>query len=161
MKRNLFMLLIGLMAVMLFVACGSDSDGGKEQVADDASRTEESDNKDEKKADVTLPDGFPTGFPIPEDITITEVQDNSEGDQKDYTIRFDFDPEIDLESVFELYNDYTEKLGYNVLLGGEEYFADGIFQYGAHDPKSASNMFIITLKPEDGTFGSIDVKEEK
>lgn len=160
MKRNLFVFLIGVMIVMLFVACGSDTDGGKEKVTD-ASTTEKNDSINEKKVDLTLPDGFPTDFPIPENITITEVQDNSEGDQKDYTIRFDFDPEIDLESIFELYNNYTEKVGYNVIIGGEEYFAEGIFQYGAHDPKSASNMFIITMKPEDGTFGSIDVKEEK
>lgn len=115
--------------------------------------------KYQKEADLALPDGFPADFSIPKNITITEVQDHLDGDGKSYTIRFDLDPDIDLEALFKLYADYTKKLGYNVLLDVEEYFADGIFQYGAHDPNSASNMFVVTLKPEDGTFGSIDLKE--
>lgn len=153
-KINL--LLTAILTVVFLGACGSDTGDGTEQVADAATNEETN-----KKVDVALPDGFPPDFPIPENITITEVRDNSEGEQKNYTIRFDFDPKIDLESVFTLYNDYTEKLGYSVIIGGEEYFADGIFQYGATDPTSANNMFVVTLKPEDGTFGSIDVKAKE
>ena len=135
------------MFAILLVACGADTD-----------INEKSHSKDIEKPDLTLPDSFPADFPIPENITITEVEDDSDDEQHDYSIKFDFDPDIDLEALIKLYADYTEKVGYTVLIGGEEFFADGIFQYGSYDPKTASNMFAVTLKLEDGVYGSIDVK---
>lgn len=110
---------------------------------------------------VTLPKDFPSDFPLPKDITITEVRDKSDEKRYSYSIQFDFDPNIDLEATFEMYQNYAESLDYIVVIGGEEYFAEGIFQYGATDSTSINNMFIVTIKPENAAYGSIELKVEK
>lgn len=170
-KRNLLVILIGIMFVSLLAACGSTKDDS-EQTSSNAAESDvddnnEATNKDEstteekdKQTDITLPADFPSDFPFPDNITITEVRDNSEGDKKDFTIRFTFDPDMDLEAVFKMYDEYTDKIGYKSSVEGEEYFAEGIFQYAARQP-STLNMYVITMQPTGNTYGSIDFKFEK
>lgn len=161
MRKFLFPLLA--IVILLLAACGGTADQGEKQQTEKTTTEQPNKKNDaEKKESKTaaLPDGFPSDFPIPEAFKITEATDNSDGDREKYTIRFTFDPALDLEPIFEVYDDYANKLGYNILLGGEAFFAEGIFQYGAHDPKSASNMFVVTLQ-EGGDYGSIDYSKEK
>lgn len=161
MKKILLFLLTMILSIFL-VACGAtDNTAEKTTTQENIEEQETVDNneeKAEKQSDMTLPDGFPKDFLIPDEFTITDVEDESEGNDKHYSIDFDFDPALDMESVFNLYKAYSEEIGYNVLIGGEEFFAEDIFQYGAHDPKSASNMFIITMSTKKNVYGNIDLR---
>lgn len=156
MKKVFLMMLLSFILVIILASCGEE----KKEEKDHSSTIlyQDTENNDHNFENSTLPNGFPADFPFPENITITEVQDNSEGERKNYTIRFTFDPDIDLDEVFKMYADYTEKVGYEPLLEGEEYFKEGIFQYTALKKMNSSNMFIITMKPSGNTFGSIDLK---
>lgn len=150
--------------MLLLAACGGTVEQEDQQPKEKGSteqqqETETAEKKEESKS-ATLPDTFPSDFPIPETFKITEVQDTSDNDRAKFTIRFTFDPALDLQPIFDMYDDYSNQLGYNILIGGEAFFAEGIFQYGAHDPKSANNMFVVTLQ-EGGDFGSIDYSKEK
>lgn len=162
MKKILLFLLTMILLSTLLVACGTNENlAEKVDSSEKVEEQETTDNKAEKaekQSEVRLPDDFPEDFPIPQEFTITSVEDDSEGKSQHYKIDFDFDPEMNMEPIFELYKEYSEQLGYNVLLGGEEYFAEDIFQYGAHDPKSASNMFIITMGTKDNVYGNIDLR---
>lgn len=151
-----------LICVMLgLVACGSNT-GGEKNTSELATTSEQANNETAEKSTTTeLPDGFPRDFPLPDPITITEVTDDSDEDRYSFGVRFTFDPNIDLDATFQMYDDYASGLEYNVIIGGEEYFADGIFQYGATSKFSASDMFVVTLKPEDGQFGDIQLKKSK
>lgn len=115
----------------------------------------------ESEGSLQLPEGFPKDFPLPDPITITEVRDESDEQRFSFVIRFSFDPEINLDETFAMYDDYAKNLDYTVVIGGEEYYADGIFQFGATDIKSVNNMFVVTLKPEGATYGDITLKLEK
>lgn len=139
--------IVVLLCSVLLIACG-DGDTTTKAVV-------------KKKSATTLPADFPADFPFPETSVITKVEDDSEGDQGSYSITFDFDPDIDLEKMSDMYKAYSEKLGYTIILGGEEFFAKDIFQFGATDPKSTSNMFVITMRVVDNQYGSIDLQRKK
>jgi|SRR5699024_2223604 len=161
MKKQLFIMIFA--AVMLLAACGDNNataknDGNNSEANQEVEASATNNDEVEQPSNTTLPADFPDDFPFPDNITITEVMDNSEGDQRNFTIRFTFDPDMDLDPVFEMYDAYREINGYKSIADGEEYFAEGIFQYGAMLPSSPSGMFIITMQPTDKTYGSIDLK---
>src|SRR5699024_70384 len=102
---------------LLLAGCtlGTDKEANNQAPNNNVQTENEASNDTNKEADLSLPDGFPADFPFPDNITITEVQDNSEGEQKSYTIRFTFDADMDLEPVFKMYADYTEKIDYKPM----------------------------------------------
>lgn len=168
MRKITSVLLLGLTICFLLIACGveKESVNQKEDVVvsvdsnvGDKKDVQESEAKAGKN--LTLPSGFPSDFPFPDNIKFTKIEDSSDKERKSYFIEFDFDSDLDLEATFEMYNDYTKKIGYDVLIGGEEYFAEGIFQFGANKPMSVKDMFVVTIKIEDGKYGSIDLKTTK
>lgn len=163
MKKTLLTVISAIIFILLLTACSAaDTKDNNDKPDNQTTNNDETANDNEAEpTNTSLPDGFPADFPFPPDITITEVRDESEGDQKSYTIRFTFNPDMDLEPVFDMYTDYTEKIGYEPMLEGEEFFKDGIFQYAALKEMSTSNMYVVTLKPADGTYGSIDLKYKK
>lgn len=152
MKKQLLIMMLAAW-MMVLAACGDSNATSK-----NAENNNEANQEVEQPANTSLPKGFPEDFPFPDNITITEVMDDSEGDQKNFTIRFTFDPDMDLDPVFEMYESYREKIGYESVLDGEEYFADGIYQFAATLPSSPSDMFVITMQPTGKTYGSIDLK---
>lgn len=154
--------IIIVLSVVGLIACAGGKDVDKEQ--NDATNVVDEEENSEvvsKNTSLELPDGFPSDFPLPSPITITEVTDDSDDAGYSFQIRFTFDPDIDLDATFQMYDDYASGLEYNVIIGGEEYFADGIFQYGATSKFSSADMFVVTLKPEDGQFGDIQLKVSK
>lgn len=162
MKKQLLIIMLSTLIVVL-AACGNDdfatkNEGNNNDANHEVETSATNNNEVEQPASTTLPTGFPEDFPFPDDITITEVMDNSEGSQKNFTIRFTFNPDMDLEPVFEMYESYRDKIGYESVLDGEEYFTDGIYQFSAMLRSSPSDMFIITMQPTDKTYGSIDLK---
>lgn len=144
MRKNVFVLLLGFVLSLTLAACGGVDDGGvtesnEEDASVSASESQDANQEaaepseeetDQSGEDLTLPDNFPADFPLPENIVITEVDDDSDDEEYSYSIQFTFDPNIDLDATFEMYSNYAEQVGYNTAIGGEEYFADGIFQYG-------------------------------
>lgn len=164
MKKHWLNMMVVLSVVGL-IACagnGNDKDTSEEKNTDvDIVDEEENSEAVSKNTSTELPDGFPSDFPLPSPITITEVTDDSDDAGYSFQIRFTFDPDIDLDATFQMYDDYASGLEYNVIIGGEEYFADGIFQYGATSKFSSADMFVVTLKPEDGQFGDIQLKVSK
>lgn len=163
MKKTLLLFLFSILLSVILVGCGAENDATKA-----ANETEQETDKEENgeaetkdAANTTLPDGFPEDFPIPDEFTITKVKDKSNEDKNHYSLDFDFDPSLDMEPIFDLYKAYSEEVGYNIVAGGEEFFAEDIFQFGANDPKSARNMFMITLGTVDKIYGNIDVRFAK
>lgn len=162
MKKHLLIMMLSVL-MMVLTACGNDdsatkNDGSNNNANQEVEASTTNNEEVEQPANTTLPAGFPDDFPFPDDITITEVIDNSEGSKKNFTIRFTFDPDMDLDPVFEMYESYRDKIGYESVLDGEEYFTDGIYQFAAILRSSPSDMFIVTMQPTDKTYGSIDLK---
>lgn len=167
MKKMFLLLISSILLSIGLVACGSDNNApeatnvSENEVAEVSVTDNEEEAEKEDAVSTTLPDGFPADFPIPDEFTITKVKDKSNEKKNHYSVDVDFDPAMDMEPVFDLYKAYADELGYNIVAGGEEFFAEDIFQFGASDPKSASNMFIITLGTVDNVYRNIDVRFEK
>src|SRR5699024_7591146 len=141
-------MLIGALMILL-VGCGTDNtvkknDGNNNDSNQEVEASTANNDEVEQPTSTTLPAGFPADFPFPDDITIIEVTDDSEGSQKDFTIRFTFDPDMDLDAVFEMYEAYRDKIGYKPVIEGEEYFTEGIYQFAAILPPPPGDMFVIT-----------------
>lgn len=170
MSKKWYFVLLSIFIVVLITGCGDkDNANSKEEETVETETEMDVESIDEEEEietsvsedDLSLPEGFPSDFPLPDPMTITEVSDHSDDDHYDYVIRFSFDPDIDLDALFTKYDNYAKNLDYNIVIGGEEYFADGIFQFGATDIMSVKNMFVVTLKPEGSTYGDITFKLEK
>lgn len=148
--------------IVSLIGCSDKGDATKD-IVEGAEVVESSDKAKVKSTQksLKLPTGFPSDFPLPENIKLTKVEENSEGDTLDFDIRFEFNPSLDLNATFEMYNNYAQELDYTIIIGGDQYFAEGVFQFGATSKLSASNMFIVTLKPEGTTFGSVVLKISK
>lgn len=163
-QKRFAMIFASLM--ILLVGCGTNdtaikNDGNNNDNHQEIEASTENNDKVEQASNTTLPDGFPDDFPFPDDITITEVRDNSEGSQKDFTIRFTFDPDIDFDAVTEMYQSYMNKIDYKPIVEGEEYFAEDIYQFAALSESSRGDMFMVTMQPTDDTYGSIDLKYQE
>lgn len=156
--------------IVFIVGCGETESDATVKVtagtpadteADVKTNEEEEATGSETTESLALPEGLPSDFPLPNPMTITKVNDQSDDSKYSYEIRFTFDPNMDMDQTFAMYDDYAKGLGYNIIIGGEEYFADGVFQFGATSKFSTSDMFIITLKPDGNTFGDITFKSTK
>lgn len=160
-KQLLIMMFAALM--MVLTACGDSNstaknDGNNKEANQEVEASAPNNDEVEQPSSTTLPADFPDDFPFPDGITITEVRDDSDGSQKDFTIRFTFDPDIDFDSVSEIYESYRNKIGYEPVIEGEEFFAEGIYQFAAMAHSTPNEMFIITMQPTGETYGSIDLK---
>lgn len=165
MKKLLALLFPSLLMVGLLVGCGDLSDDRQEDRTKTGeakeSREVEREEKEEKRESVSLPDFFPKDFPFPDNITVTEVKDRSDDDGWHVVVDFNFDPGLDMNAVTQMYEKYTNEIEYEILIGGEEFFGEGIYQFGAHAKMSASDMFVVTMTPEDGDYGSVDWRKNK
>lgn len=164
MRKLLSVLLLIFSVSTLLIACGSDdqeiqkdkdvaaeTDSSKEEV--EKNDEPEPDDSNEAGDDLTLPAEFPTDFPFPDGTEFTDIDADSED------VQFIFDTEIDLDATFEMYNEYAESKGYNIIIGAEAIFADNIFQMATD--LTADESFLVTLKPDEGTYGSVKVKTQE
>lgn len=159
MRKKWVIVLFSFFILSPLIGCVNKEDNVNGKAIANSNKTNETTS--DSNEDITLPKEFPADFPLPEDIEITSVEDDSDEDRYSFEIRFNFNPNIDMDATFEIYKDYAEELEYNIIMGGEEYFADGIFQFGATSKFSTSDMFIVTLKPDGTTFGDIQLKVSK
>lgn len=171
MNRKWWVFFLCFITIAFLGGCGdTESNATEDATAETPAETEDDVNTNEEEEEATasgiteslvLPDGLPSDFPLPNPMTITEVNDKSDDSVYSYEIRFTFAPNIDMDETFAMYDDYAKGLGYNIIIGGEEYFADGVFQFGATSKFSTSDMFVITLKPDGDTYGDITFKLTK
>ncbi|MHA6260040.1 hypothetical protein ACXYMX_08995 [Sporosarcina sp. CAU 1771] len=161
MKKHVFTLYLLIAMCFTLVACNEASDDSS-NINNDSDKTTESKNdkdvgeessdndkeeqKDEAEKDLSIPDDIPKDFPFPEGIVITNIEDKSDEDKVSYYIDFSSD-NIDMDAVFDMYRDYSEKINYSITNDGEETALPDVYQFASL--KTSKDMFVITLRPKE------------
>ncbi|MBB6453604.1 hypothetical protein HNQ94_002053 [Salirhabdus euzebyi] len=128
------------------------SNGEDVSITSDGDSATFSDGKSEMTtqggANVSLPDGFPADFPVPNDgvlLTATTITNNEEG-AKMYTVQYEFQQNI--EELFTKYKDYANSNGFTI---DQEIVSNSAYMMYVSKGDEASG-YNITLSPdyEDG-----------
>ncbi|WP_438317151.1 hypothetical protein [Sporosarcina sp. FA9] len=161
MKKHVLTLYVIVGMCLALVACNEASDDSSKIKNDSVKATESNKDKDvgEKSSDddkpeqkdkagkkLSIPDDIPADFPFPEGIVITNIEDKSDADKVEYQIDINLE-KIDVEAVFDMYREYSEKIDYSIINDGESNALPDVYQFATF--KTSTDMFIITLRPKE------------
>ncbi|MFD1928864.1 hypothetical protein ACFSFY_12555 [Sporosarcina siberiensis] len=161
MKKHVLTLFLIVGMCLTLVACNDAGDDSSNTNTDSVKATESKkdkgvgekstdddkpEQKDETGKELSIPDDIPKDFPFPEGMVITNISDKSDEEKIGYYIDINLE-NIDVVEVFDMYREYSEKIGYMITKDGEVESVPGVFQFATL--KTSTDMFIITLRPEE------------
>ncbi|WP_153726736.1 hypothetical protein [Salinibacillus xinjiangensis] len=98
---------------------------------------------------LSLPDDFPSDFPLPDGAKIISIQTMTEDGKKAHSVTFQF--QGDIEATFETYKSFAEEKGYTIA---SEMKMDGMYMLSAGDENGNGGFNVNLYEEESGLMGT-------